>query len=112
MGVPDYVKAVLVPELAVMLIIEDMRVDEEMARSILQKSARPGELLNDELALWCGFISWVMSRRMYTLGCYLYTLSILRKRSPPGVLARRMFLPGGCACSANGFFRPVFFRSP
>lgn len=51
MGVPDYVNAVLVPELAVMLIKEDMRVAEEVARDILRKSTRLGELLNEETSL-------------------------------------------------------------
>ena len=50
-GVADYVNAILVPELAVMLIMEDMRVDEKVARNIFYQSARLGELLNEETSV-------------------------------------------------------------
>ena len=47
-GVADYVVTVLVPELAVMLIKEDMTVCDERAREILRESARLGEMLHGE----------------------------------------------------------------
>lgn len=47
-GVSRYVQAVLVPELAVLLIQEDMKVDEEKAREILRDSVDIGNLLNEE----------------------------------------------------------------
>ena len=47
-GVSGYVQAVLVPELAVLLVKEDMRVDDEEARGILQESIEIGDLLNEE----------------------------------------------------------------
>jgi hypothetical protein len=48
-GVGNYVVTVLVPELAVMLIKEDMKVDDETARQILQKSADLGETLHEDV---------------------------------------------------------------
>jgi RTC4-like domain len=49
-GVGAYVVTVLVPELAVMLIKEDMQVDDdEIARQILQKSAGLGETLHEDV---------------------------------------------------------------
>ena len=49
-GVGAYVVTVLVPELAVMLIKEDMKVDDdETARQILQKSAGLGETLHEDV---------------------------------------------------------------
>lgn len=48
-GVADYINTVLVPELAVMLIKEDMRVGDEMARRILGESERLGETLHEDL---------------------------------------------------------------
>jgi hypothetical protein len=48
-GVGAYVVTVLVPELAVMLIKEDMKVDDEIARQILQKSADLGETLHEDI---------------------------------------------------------------
>jgi len=42
------VQAVLVPELAVLLVKEDMGVDDEEARGILQESIEIGDLLNEE----------------------------------------------------------------
>lgn len=48
-GVLNYVQAVLVPELAVLLVKEDMGVDEdERAREILRASVEIGDLLNEE----------------------------------------------------------------
>lgn len=47
-GHTAYVQAVLVPELTVRLIMEDMDVSEEEARSILQASIWIGDLLNEE----------------------------------------------------------------
>ncbi len=41
-------QAVLVPELAVLLVKEDMGVDDEEARGILQESIEIGDLLNEE----------------------------------------------------------------
>jgi hypothetical protein len=49
-GVGAYVVTVLVPELAVMLIKEDMKVDDdETARQILRKSAGLGETLHEDV---------------------------------------------------------------
>ncbi|KAL2758764.1 hypothetical protein ACRALDRAFT_1080457 [Sodiomyces alcalophilus JCM 7366] len=48
-GTAVFVSTVLVPELAVRLIMEDMDVDPEGARSILEASVDVGELLNEEL---------------------------------------------------------------
>ena len=50
-GVADYLNAILVPELTVMLIMEYMRVDKKMARNIFYQSAKLGELLNEETAM-------------------------------------------------------------
>ncbi|KAI9876567.1 MAG: hypothetical protein M1830_006199 [Pleopsidium flavum] len=47
-GVSGYVQAVLVPELAVLLVKEDMQVDDETARVILKESIKVGDLLNEE----------------------------------------------------------------
>lgn len=47
-GVSRYVQAVLVPELAVFLIMDDMKADEEGAREVLRDSVDIGNLLNDE----------------------------------------------------------------
>ena len=47
-GVADYVVTVLVPELAVMLIKEDMRACDEEARRVLRESARIGETLHED----------------------------------------------------------------
>jgi hypothetical protein len=44
-----YVVTVLVPKLAVMLIKEDMKVDDETAPQILQKSAGLGETLHEDV---------------------------------------------------------------
>ena len=49
-GVGAYIETVLVPELAVMLIKEDMKVDDdETARQILQKSTDLGETLHEDV---------------------------------------------------------------
>lgn len=47
-GVSRYVQAVLIPELAVLLVMDDMRVDEEKAREVLRDSIDIGNLLNEE----------------------------------------------------------------
>ena len=47
-GVSRYVQAVLVPELATLLIKDDMKVDEERAREVLNDSVDIGNLLNEE----------------------------------------------------------------
>ena len=47
-GVSRYVQAVLVPELAVLLIKDDMRVDEDRAREVMRDSVDIGNLLNEE----------------------------------------------------------------
>ncbi|KAK1755111.1 RTC4-like domain-containing protein [Echria macrotheca] len=49
-GHTAYVQSVLVPELAVQLIMDDMRVGEDKARSIMKDSVWVGELLNEEVA--------------------------------------------------------------
>ena len=43
-----YIQAVLAPELATLLIMDDMGVDEENARVILRDSIDIGNLLNEE----------------------------------------------------------------
>lgn len=48
-GVGAYVQAVLVPELAVRLIMEDMDVGSVEARQIMEESMWLGELINEEL---------------------------------------------------------------
>lgn len=47
-GISSYVQAVLVPELAVLLVKDDMSVDDERARNILRDSANVGNILNEE----------------------------------------------------------------
>lgn len=47
-GVSGYVQAVLVPELAVLLVMDDMGVDEDKSREILADSGDIGNLLNEE----------------------------------------------------------------
>lgn len=46
--VPEYIQAVLIPELAILLVKEDMQVDDEGARAIIKESVNLGELLHDE----------------------------------------------------------------
>ncbi|KAI1496586.1 RTC4-like domain-containing protein [Biscogniauxia marginata] len=48
-GYTGYVQAVLVPELAVRLIMEDMSATEESAREIMQDSIKVGELLHEDV---------------------------------------------------------------
>ena len=49
-GVPSYIQAVLAPEMAVQLVMQDMKVtDEEGARAIIRDSVKIGNLLNEEL---------------------------------------------------------------
>lgn len=47
-GVSGFVQAVLVPELAVKLVMEDMKIDSDKARELLIESADVGEFVNDE----------------------------------------------------------------
>lgn len=47
-GVPTYIQAVLAPELAVLLVMDDMKVDEDEARSTIRDSVDIGILLNEE----------------------------------------------------------------
>ena len=47
-GVSGYVQAVLAPELAVMLVMDDMNTDQDSAREILRDSVDIGNLLNEE----------------------------------------------------------------
>ena len=47
-GVLAYVQAVLVPELAMRLIMEDMRIGVERAREVLCESAELGDLVNED----------------------------------------------------------------
>lgn len=48
-SVTAYVQSVLVPEVTTLLIMEDMSVDEESARRVLEESAAMGELLQEEI---------------------------------------------------------------
>jgi RTC4-like domain len=48
-GVSDFVITVLVPELAVMLVKEDMKVCDKTARQVLQESASLGETLHEDI---------------------------------------------------------------
>ncbi|KAL8717432.1 MAG: hypothetical protein Q9225_005317 [Loekoesia sp. 1 TL-2023] len=47
-GVSGFVQAVLAPELAAMLVRDDMQVDDEQARMVLKESSDIGNLLNEE----------------------------------------------------------------
>ena len=48
-GVSGFVQAVLVPELAVLLIQDDMKLDDEdKARAVLRNSIEVGHILNEE----------------------------------------------------------------
>jgi len=47
-GVSGFVQAVLVPELAQRLVMEDMQATEEGSRDIIAESAELGELINPE----------------------------------------------------------------
>ncbi len=46
-GVALYVQEVLVPEMATLLVKEDMGVNDVEARSILEESTEIGEILNE-----------------------------------------------------------------
>lgn len=48
MDTSGYIRAVLLPELAAMLVQEDMDVDEGRARTIVEESAEIGALVNPE----------------------------------------------------------------
>ncbi|RFU32450.1 hypothetical protein B7463_g3884, partial [Scytalidium lignicola] len=48
-GVTGFVQAVLVPEVTVLLIVEDMDISVEDARNVLSESAGMGELVNEEI---------------------------------------------------------------
>lgn len=48
-GVGRYVQAVLVPEVAMRLVMQDMNKDKEEARAILRDSAELGKLLSEEM---------------------------------------------------------------
>lgn len=48
-GYSHYVQAVLVPELVVRLIMDDMEVPEEKARTIMEETVKIGELLNEDV---------------------------------------------------------------
>ena len=47
-GISNYVQAVLVPELATLLVMDDLKVDAERAREVLQDSVELGNFLNEE----------------------------------------------------------------
>lgn len=47
-GTAGYVQAVLVPELALLLIQDDLKVDESEARKVLKESGDVGELLHED----------------------------------------------------------------
>jgi hypothetical protein len=47
-GVAEYITSVLIPELAVMLIKNDMKVCDKRARQILEESARLRETLHGD----------------------------------------------------------------
>jgi hypothetical protein len=42
--VPHYINIILIPETSILLIMDDMKVDEERARTILEESAAFGEI--------------------------------------------------------------------
>jgi hypothetical protein len=45
--VPHYINIILIPETSILLIMEDMKVDEETARTILKESAAFGEIYGE-----------------------------------------------------------------
>ena len=47
-GVSGYVQMVLMPELAMLLIMDDLGIDAENARKIMAESVDIGDLLNEE----------------------------------------------------------------
>ena len=48
-AVGGYVASVLVPELGTRLIMEDLKIGEEEARGVMEKSAPLGSLVNEEV---------------------------------------------------------------
>jgi hypothetical protein len=48
-GVPGYIQAVLVPELAVKLIQNDLKISDAAALEVVADSAELGDLLNPEI---------------------------------------------------------------
>ena len=48
-GTAGYIQTVLVPELATLLIRDDLGVSESEARKVLKESSHIGELLNEDL---------------------------------------------------------------
>ena len=48
-GVSDFIITILMPELAVMLVKEDMKVCDKTARQVLQESASLGEALHNDV---------------------------------------------------------------
>lgn len=47
-GVASFIQAVLIPELALMLIMEDMKLNLEEARRVLDQSRALGDQVNEE----------------------------------------------------------------
>jgi RTC4-like domain len=47
-GISSFVQTVMVPELAVLLVQEDMGLDGDMARKVLVDSIDIGDLLNED----------------------------------------------------------------
>lgn len=47
-GVTNYVRAVLVPELATLLVMDDMNIGAEEARKVLRESVELGNIINEE----------------------------------------------------------------
>jgi hypothetical protein len=47
-GISSFVQTVMVPELAVLLVQEDMGLDSDMARKVLVDSIDIGDLLNED----------------------------------------------------------------
>lgn len=50
-GIANYVNAILMLELAMMLIMENMRINEKMTRNIFYQSAKLGELFNEKTSV-------------------------------------------------------------
>ena len=48
-GTAGYIQTVLVPELAMLLIQDDLNIDESEAQKVLAESGEIGELLNEDL---------------------------------------------------------------
>jgi RTC4-like domain len=47
-GVAGYILTVLVPELAIQLIKDDMKISKKQAHVVLKESTELGEILNDD----------------------------------------------------------------